>query len=80
LCVAGGGEVEVDDLPAEVQGQGGVIGVSGNFDAQVDGFEYGLLKRALDGGGGSQKEAAGTLGLTYDRFRHLLRKHELIGK
>ena len=72
--------VEPGDLPPEVLGEGGVGPVSGNFDEQIAGMEQGLLKRALDGVGGSQKEAARGLGLSYDRFRHLLRKHQLIGK
>ena len=80
LCVVGGSEVGAGDLPPEVQGEGGVVAANGNFDAQVNGFEFSLLKRAFDGASGSQKEAASALGLTYDRFRHLLRKHELIGK
>ena len=53
---------------------------TGNFDEQIDSVERGLLNRALDQVGGSQKDAAHQLGLTYDRFRHLLRKHQIIGK
>ena len=40
-------------------------------------IERGLLVRALERSGSSQKEAAASLDLTYDRFRHLLRKHGL---
>jgi len=81
LCVALGDCVEPEDLPPEVLGEGkSAVPIAGDFDGQVSGFELGLLKRALDGTGGSQKEAAKALGLSYDRFRHLLRKHELIGK
>ncbi|MBT4503876.1 MAG: sigma-54-dependent Fis family transcriptional regulator [Gemmatimonadetes bacterium] len=81
LCVALGDCVEPGDLPPEVLGEGEpTVSLGGDFDGQVTGFELGLLKRALGGAGGSQKEAAKALGLSYDRFRHLLRKHELIGK
>ena len=81
LCVAGGSDVAVEDLPHEVRGEGGVAPAgTGNFDEQIDGVERGLLNRALEQVGGSQKDAAQQLGLTYDRFRHLLRKHQIIGK
>jgi DNA-binding NtrC family response regulator len=82
LCVASGNLVECADLPAELLNEGGGIqhpGI-GNFDDQMAQVEAGLLHRALDSAGGSQKEAAALLHLSYDRFRHLLRKHELIGK
>ena len=81
LCVAKGAEVSVDDLPAEVRG-GDVelIGVSVNFDENLQRFERGILGRALERAGGRQKEAAQQLGLSYDRFRHLLRKNHLIGR
>ena len=81
LCVAGKPEVGAEDLPHEVRGEGGVsLPGSGNFDEQVDGVERGLLMRAMQGACNGQKEAAEQLGLTYDRFRHLLRKHQLLGK
>ena len=81
LCVAGGSDVAVEDLPHEVRGEGGVaLTGTGNFDEQIDSVERGLLNRALEQVGGSQKDAAHQLGLTYDRFRHLLRKHQIIGK
>lgn len=81
LCVAGETEVVVEDLPHEVRGEGDVtLPGPGNFDEQVASVERGLLKRSLEQVGGSQKEAAERLGLTYDRFRHLLRKHQIISK
>ncbi len=79
LCVAREEGIEVEDLPPEVQGQGGPLVGDGSFDEQTRGLELGLLKRALERAGGSQKEAAKSLKLSYDRFRHLLRKHDLIG-
>jgi DNA-binding NtrC family response regulator len=81
LCVAGGEQVGVEELPAEIGGAGfgGTSGDSaqGTFDDQATGFERGILSRALQESGNSQKDAATSLGLSYDRFRHLLRKHGL---
>ena len=51
----------------------------GTFDEQTTAIERGILQRTLDGCDGSQKDAAAALGLTYDRFRHILRKHGLTG-
>lgn len=82
LCVAQGEAVTAADLPPEVAGPGASTGnrvVSGTFDEQMTAVECGVLRRALDSAGGSQKEAAAALGLTYDRFRHILRKHGLTG-
>ena len=81
LCVARGEVVAVADLPPEVGGMqvGGNPMAGGTFDEQTTAIERGILQRALDGCGGSQKDAAAALGLTYDRFRHILRKHQLTG-
>ena len=79
LCVARGDEVEAADLPPEVVGEAQEAAPQGDYDELMRAFEAGLLKRALEGAAGLQKEAAGALGLTYDRFRHLLRKHQIIG-
>lgn len=79
LCVAAGAQVEPNDLPPEVQGNLPVTSPGGSFDEQLSALEAGLLSRALAAAGGSQKQAAQSLGLTYDRFRHLLRRHGLIG-
>ncbi|MGY8825291.1 MAG: sigma-54-dependent transcriptional regulator [Candidatus Latescibacterota bacterium] len=81
LCVAKGNVVECEDLPPELLSENGDSSVElGDFDAQMVQIEKGLLHRALSRADGSQKEAASLLNLSYDRFRHLLRKHELIGK
>ena len=78
LCVAQGDEVGGEDLPPEVRGSGGVaIPEGGSFDEQVERVERGLLDGALSRVGGRQKDAAQQLGLTYDRFRHLLRKYQI---
>lgn len=80
LCIAQGERVEPSDLPPEVTGGRPAPAGTGTFDEQLEGLERGLLQRALDQAGGSQKDAAGALDLTYDRFRHLLRKHGMIGR
>ena len=82
LCVARGDQVTTSDLPPEIVGGGGPgpipeTGREGAFDEQMTAIERGLLVRALERSGSSQKEAAASLDLTYDRFRHLLRKHGL---
>ncbi len=79
LCVAGAPQVEATDLPQEIQGQAPASAGHGSYDEQLGALEAGLLRRALGQAGGSQKQAAQGLGLTYDRFRHLLRRHGLIG-
>ncbi|WP_238314909.1 helix-turn-helix domain-containing protein, partial [Methylobacterium crusticola] len=64
----------MEDLPPEVHGGSGVaLPEGGSFDEQVARAERGLLDGALSQAGGRQKDAAQHLGLTYDRFRHLLR-------
>jgi len=81
LCVARDDEVDIVDLPHEMRGDGRIsLPDSGDFDEQIDGVARGLLMRALAQTQNSQKEAAEQLGLSYDRFRHLLRKHEIIGR
>ena len=71
----------MDDLPPEVCGGSGVaLSEEGNFDEQIERVERSLLDGALAQAGGRQKDAAQQLGLTYDRFRHLLRKYQITAK
>ena len=82
LCVARGDRVTISELPPEIVGgsgpaQTGEAVAEGTFDEQMGAIERGILLRALEGSRGSQKDAAASLDLTYDRFRHLLRKHGL---
>ena len=50
------------------------------FKERVEVFERQLLRDALEARGGNQKDAAAQVGLTYDQFRHLLRKYEIKAK
>ncbi|MHC1712256.1 MAG: sigma 54-interacting transcriptional regulator [Solidesulfovibrio sp.] len=49
--------------------------IPASFHAAVAVFEKGLMERALTRAGGNQRRAAALLGLTYDQFRGLYRKH-----
>ena len=80
LCVAAGERIGLEDLPPEVQEGKISTPAKADFDEQIRVWECGLLKRALEQCGNSQKDASKSLGLSYDRFRHLLRKHGFIGK
>ena len=79
LCVGDRTEIEVGDLPSELLADRKVEGELGSFDEQTRSLETGLLQGALVRAGNNQKEAAKALDLSYDRFRHLMRKHGLIG-
>jgi len=50
---------------------------SRNFSERVAGLERALLGEALAANAHNQRRAAAALGLTYDQFRHSLRKHGL---
>ena len=50
-----------------------------DFKARVARFESELLSRTLSDHRFNQRQAAETLGLSYDQFRHALRRHGLIG-
>jgi psp operon transcriptional activator len=65
---------ESQAVPAPVEE---VVSDGNGFNARVAAFEYRLLDQALMQAGRNQRRAAETLGLTYDQFRHLLRKHRL---
>lgn len=80
LCMASAERVKKDDLPAEIWADKSLEYSGGAFDDKVQRFERDLLQKAWDKTGGHQKEAAQSIGLSYDRFRHLLRKHEMLNK
>jgi len=81
-CVAAGRDLEVEDLPTEISnGQQTVAGVpaagSGGFEKELEAFELGMLRRALETANWNQRKAAESLSLSYDQFRHFYRKHNL---
>ncbi len=53
----------------------GPVPGAGGFKAQIAAFSRQLIERALQASGGNGAEAARRLDLTYDQFRHYLRKH-----
>lgn len=53
---------------------------TGGFEEQVAALERGLIEGALDRHRHNQREAAAALGLSYDQFRHQMRRHGLIGR
>ena len=52
----------------------------GDFRARVAAYERALLAEALARYRFNQRRTAAALGLTYDRLRHYLRKHALLGR
>jgi DNA-binding NtrC family response regulator len=66
--------IQASELPLEVTSP---EPIRGTFVQQVQAFEKTLLANALKDSGGSQRAAAGKLGMTYDQFRHYYRKYAL---
>jgi len=54
--------------------------IPADLRAEMDAIEKRFAEAALAAAHGSQKEAAASLGLTYDQMRGLVRKHRLAGK
>ncbi|MDP6776574.1 MAG: sigma-54 dependent transcriptional regulator [Candidatus Latescibacteria bacterium] len=75
-CVALGAAIEVEDLPPEFH-ESAPAPSSEGYESQTRAFELGLLRRALEDAAWNQREAAKSLKLTYDQFRHLYRKYRL---
>ncbi len=76
-CLEGSGPVGLSDLPPELLA---APSSPKTFEERVDAFQVGLLMDALRETRGSQKRAASRLGLTYDQFRHMVRKYDLMEK
>ena len=78
LCVAQGDEVGVEDLPPEVCGGSGVaLPERGNLTSKSSAWSEACLAARSPKWAGGRKTRAQQLGLTYDRFRHLLRKYQI---
>ena len=77
-CMAQGEKIELSDLSPEMTQRVLLSGNTGEgFEAQMRGFELGLLRRTLNEVDWNQREAAKQLQLSYDQFRHLYRKYKL---
>ena len=78
-CVATGSCLEVEDLPPEISSGSPLSTEPGGkgFEAELETFELGLIRRALADTGWNQRKAADVLELSYDQFRHFYRKHNL---
>jgi DNA-binding NtrC family response regulator len=66
--------VHTSELPLEITA---TDPIQGTFHDRVRAYEKTLLFNALKDARGNQKEAAKTLGLSYDQFRHYYKKYRL---
>lgn len=66
--------IRASELPPDVTAR---EPIRGTFNEQVAAFERSLLLSALRDADGNQREAARSLGMSYDQFRHRFRKHGL---
>jgi len=76
-CREGDAKVTIADLPPEILTPEKPLRT---FSERVDAFQIELLFEALQACNGSQKKAAALLGLTYDQFRHMVRKFDLTSR
>ena len=72
-CQTEADPVEPVHLPSELFGE---ASAGTSFADLVSDLERRLLADALRKTGGSQKQAAETLGMSYDQFRHYYKKHQ----
>ncbi|MBN1654379.1 MAG: sigma-54-dependent Fis family transcriptional regulator [Deltaproteobacteria bacterium] len=78
LVLAGGGVVDLDHLPVEIQEGCNSEGMeSGKFVEKVDGYKKELLLEALREVNWRKKDAARNLGLTQRAFSHYVQKYDL---
>lgn len=73
----GAGDEKVSDSSVELAKELGE-GTAIDFKTEVQEFEIGLLKQAMEQSQFNQKKAAETLGLSYHQLRGYLRKYELL--
>ncbi|MHC4777008.1 MAG: sigma 54-interacting transcriptional regulator [Planctomycetota bacterium] len=74
-CLEGDGPITLSELPPELTE---APKSPDTFTERVDEFQIRILTDALSKTGGSQKKAASLLGLSYDQFRHMVRKFDLL--
>jgi two-component system response regulator AtoC len=78
LVLAGGGTIELDHLPVELQeGRLAEPGEEASLQARVDHFKRELLLECLKSAGWSKKDAAAKLGLTQRAMSHYVAKYDL---
>lgn len=77
LVLAGGGHVDIEHLPVELQRRDVPKDVSSSFHDVVEEFKRGVLLGALRTAGWSKKTAAEQLGLTQRAFSHYVAKYDL---
>jgi len=81
LCTAAGEAIEAEDVRflSPEAGEGGASAEQGanDFKSTIRNMEIALLRKTLEETGGNQTAAAKRLGMTYDQFRTLYRKHRL---
>lgn len=78
LVLAGGGVVDLDHLPVEIQeGYSSDQAEPGRFVEKVDAYKKEILLEALREVNWRKKEAARNLGLTQRAFSHYVNKYDL---
>lgn len=75
----GSEQLAVDSKTNAVKGRNASDGSAVDFKQEVQDFEVGLIKQALERSQFNQKKAAEQLGLSYHQLRGYLRKYELLG-
>ncbi|MFQ5822604.1 MAG: sigma 54-interacting transcriptional regulator [bacterium] len=68
------GIIQASELPLEITS---LEPLGGTFYEKIMAYEKTLLLNALKDASGNQREAAKSLGMTYDQFRHYYKKYDL---
>ncbi len=76
MVIAGGGTIEIDHLPLEIQ-EVTAIAAGDGFASQVDAYKKSLLIDTLRSTGWSKKNAAQSLGLSQRALSHYVTKFQL---
>ena len=73
-CEPGPVNIAVDQISLDSASAGRDRPAGNTFEDQVRRLQRELIERAMKGSGDNQKKAAASLGLTYDQFRHYMKK------